>query len=75
MKIELEKIEAGDYIDCDELLQSLLDAGFNAEYKNIHEDSNGFLAHFFIDGEYVGAVDSNNGNHYIRSWNGLNVTK
>ncbi len=70
-KEELSKINGGDYIDCDALLQSLLHAGYGAEYKNIHTDVNGFLAHFMVDGEYIGAVDNSGGAHMVRDWKGL----
>jgi len=68
---ELLDIGPGDFVDCDTLHQSLLHAGYNARYENVHEDKNGFLAHFFLDGTYIGAVDMDGTAHMVRDWKGL----
>jgi len=70
-KEELQNVSSGDFIDCDALHQSLLHAGYNVEYKNVHEDTMGFLAHFFLDGEYIGAVEMDGIAHMVRDWKGI----
>lgn len=70
-KKELLELEAGDYVDCDILLQSLLHLGYRASYENLFADISGFFAVFYIDDEKIGAVEGSEMGHMVRYWNGL----
>ena len=70
-KEKLLKVEAGDWIDVDTLVDSLKEHGYNATYKNIISDAAGFWAMIYIDGEEFGDVEGSDIGHMVRSWGNL----
>jgi hypothetical protein len=67
-KKQLQKVESGNWIDCDTLHQSLLHAGYKVTYENIWEDIAGFIAIFTLDGERLGIVENCGDGHMVRGW-------
>ena len=69
-KDELFNLQAGDWIDCDLFLQSLLYAGYKAGYENVHSDSVGFIAFFYLEGikEKFAIVSNEELGHFLRSF-------
>ena len=67
-KEELLNLHSGEWIDCDVLLQSILHAGYKARYDNVHSDSVGFIAFFYLEGnKNKFAIVSNDGSgHFLR---------
>lgn len=66
---ELKEILPGEMIECDVLHQSLLYLGYDAGYKNIMSNADGFSAVFYLDGEIIGTMDSFGMEvHTVRAW-------
>ena len=62
------RVEAGEWIDIDVLVELLRKQGLDAGYENIRSWPSGFLARVTVDGREVGLVEGSGFGHLVISW-------
>jgi len=64
---DIKNLDPGDMLPpIDEIVRTLLDNGYDADYHNTYTDSAGWLASFEVDGCQVMVVDAMRGDEMVR---------